>query len=269
MKFRQFPNEVEAIASNWRGNVLSSTQWSPDGQPGQFGGQASGYKVTSGTVLAFAKPSAIDGENPPVPRAAHEKIAADLAFDLDLPLPPAILHTWTPSAPVGNQPNVAISLWPFLTVHKWQHIEALPQIATQVKLDLARTASVLAVFDTWVDNRDRPNNGNLLVSGDVPGSVQVAYIDYSYSMAYGWRSGFDNVTPCPMYPTDTNDADHAAMRFVLDKIEATSDAIIESVVKRIPEVFLSTADKDLIVAGLVARKLKVRPALQSVYGASL
>jgi len=141
--------------------------------------------VTSGTVNGYAKPSKVDTDPKPYPRAAHEKIAADLAFELGLPLSPVVLHRWPGAPPQGNQPFVAISLIPFLNVHKWQHIVAVPAIAPQMKKELTPVASALVPFDTWVDNGDRANEGNLIVSKDgtdLSKPLRVAYIDYSNSM---------------------------------------------------------------------------------------
>jgi hypothetical protein len=105
---RRFPQEAEALARSWREHVETADPWRPTGNPGAAGGQAQGYFVTSGPVNAFAKPSQRDTSPTPVPRAAHEKIAADLAFDLRLPLPPAILHRWSDPPPIGTERFVAL-----------------------------------------------------------------------------------------------------------------------------------------------------------------
>src|SRR5712671_187971 len=111
---RRFPQEAEALARFWRDHAETADAWKPTGNPGAAGGQAQGYFVTSGPVNAFAKPSQRDPSATPVPRAAHEKVSADLAYDLGLPLPPAILHNWDDPPPVGTERSVALSLIPFL-----------------------------------------------------------------------------------------------------------------------------------------------------------
>lgn len=93
---RFFDPSAAAIANDWHNRVLSDHQWSPESAPGSAGGIQQGYFVRSGDIRAFAKPS-----QPPSPLlgptytdnpvAAHEKIAADLAFKLGLPIPPALL----------------------------------------------------------------------------------------------------------------------------------------------------------------------------------
>src|SRR5207244_7574605 len=104
----------------WRDQSLSPDSWKETGKAGEAEGEGAGYYVTCGPVNAFAKPSTLD---PAVCRAAHEKIASDLAFDLGLPVPPAVLLR-CPKPPVGNQPNVVLSLIPFLAVHKWRVVRA-------------------------------------------------------------------------------------------------------------------------------------------------
>ena len=266
---RQFTRDGEVIARAWRDCVETVDPWRETSTPGSVGGEAAGYFVTSGPVNAYAKPSKLDATPNPVPRAAHEKIAADYAFDLALPLPPVVLHRW-PRPPVGDQPNVALSLFPFLAVHKWQVIKAVPGLEDQMKLELRELSSALVPFDTWVENRDRPNDGNLLLSkaGTDPGAPpSVAYIDYSYSLAYGWRSGgFKNVAPVGIYPTDAKDADPLVMGEVLNRIEALPDDHVREVVARVPDVFLAPADKSLITDGLIYRKPLIRAALKAIYG---
>jgi hypothetical protein len=269
---RKFPQEAEALARLWRGNPATppADQWKPTGNPGAVGGQAQGYYVTSGTVNAFAKPSQQDLSPTPIPRAAHEKIAADLAFDLGPPLPPAILHSWDDPPPVGTERFVALSLIPFLSVFPWRQVTAVPGLDAQLKLELRETASALVAFDTWVDNRDRINDGNLLVSkiaADPRLPLQVAYIDYSYSMLYGWRPGdYRTVTPIGIYPTDQKDADIPCMVDALNRIENHPDQTIRDIVTRIAGSFLSPADRDLIIEGLLYRKPHVRATLRSIYG---
>ena len=204
-----------------------------------------------------------------MPRAAHEKIAADLAFDLGLALPPAILHRWG-IHPVGTERFVALSLFPFLSIFMWRQVMAIPGLDTLLKLELRETASALVPFDTWVDNTDRVNDGNLLVSkatADPALPLQVAYIDYSYSMAHGWRTGnYRTVTPIPIYPTDQKDADIASMEDALNRIENLPDQNIRNIVLRIADEFLTIADRDLIIDGLLYRKPQVRASLRTIYG---
>ena len=224
--------------------------------------------MTSGTVNGYAKPSKIDGSEKPNPRAAHEKIAADLAFELGLPLPPVLLHRWPDAPPQGDQRFVAISLLPFLNTHKWQLIEAVPELAAQMKLELKPVASALVPFDTWLDNGDRANGGNLIVSkarGDLSKPLRVAYIDYSNSMICEWRNRAHTDIPLrQIYPTSQEDADVAAMETMLKQIEDADPAMIKVVVTRIPDDFATKPMRDQILDGLLHRQSRVRAVLKAV-----
>jgi hypothetical protein len=263
---RVFSESVEVLAKQWRSAALSTDSWKATGKAGEQGGEAQGYHVTCGTLNAYAKPSTPN----PNPRAANEKIASDLAYDLGLPLPPVVLHKWS-QIPVGTQACVALSLIPFLAVHKWAVVKAVPELEKQLKSDLQRAASAMVAFDTWLQNSDRANDGNLLVSrADLnPGeSLRVAYIDYSNSLLHGWLSSdYKSITPVGIYP-DGCPVDETTVRETVDKIEAISDAEIKTVVERIPDEFFtdSKKEKSLAIEGLIYRKSKIRESLAGVYG---
>ena len=182
VSYRKFTPSVEAIAHVWRNEIVSSETWAPvlGAKVSEAGGQAAGYFVTSGALRAFAKPSQkSDG----IARAAHEKIASDLAYELALPVPPVVLYDWG-SPPLGEQQFVAMSLCPFGPAHKWDTVKAA-KADPQIAITLQPTASAMVPFDTWVGNSDRANGGNLIVNQDTGGphaAVRCAYIDFSYSL---------------------------------------------------------------------------------------
>jgi hypothetical protein len=267
---RSFSDDIETLASAWRARAETTDEWRHTSVAGSAGGEASGYFVTSGALNGYAKPSKIDTDSNAWPRACHEKIASDLAFDLGLPLVPVLLHRWRAAPPQGDQPFVAISLFPFLNTHKWQVIEAVPALAQQMKLELKVVASALIPFDTWLDNGDRVNAGNLLVSkdqADPTKPLRIAYIDYANSMLCVWRnSPFTNVTPRPVYPTDQSDVEVSVVEDMLKRIESLSVDPIKDIVTRIPGDFATDGQRRTIIDGLLDRQSKVRSALKAVYG---
>lgn len=267
---RPFSADVEALAADWRKRCeTAGDEWKLTSITGEVHGEAAGYFVTSGTVNGYAKPSKIDNSANSWPRAAHEKIAANLAFEVGLPLPPVLLHRWS-KPPKGDQPLVAISLQPFLNVHKWKAVEAVPAVCQQMKLELKPIASALVPFDTWLDNSDRPNNGNLIVSKDssdpaIP--LRLAYIDYANSMLCVWRNTpSTQLAARPIYPTDQKDADVAIMEESLKRIEGIGDTVIQDIVAQIPDDFATPDQKKVIVVGLLHRKSRVRAVLKPIYG---
>src|SRR5206468_12857702 len=130
---------------------------------------------------------------PPVaqhPRAAHEKIAADLAYDLGLPLPPVVLWEYVHAGPQEER-YMAISAEAFPNAHMWRQVLTLPPLLQRVHPQLKWVCSAMAPFDTWVDNTDRHNDGNLLLTEDVsvqPALLRVAFIDYANSLSMTWAN---------------------------------------------------------------------------------
>jgi hypothetical protein len=268
---RCFGHKVEAIAAAWRTEALTSLMWSQSGNPGEAGGQAQGFFVRCGEVTGFAKPSKQSNEPADAPpRAAHEKIASDLAFDLQLPIPPAIL--WRRQVASSDQETLcAISLVPFQPAHKWQHVEATPLARDRIAGMMSSSASSMSVFDTWVDNRDRANGGNLLVTEDLTtGSVHWAYIDYAYSLTYSWGKGTVPTVAgcCERYPVQTA-VDHDAINRTVQAIEMLQEDTIRSIVNRLTPDFFDAAPGSVITDGLLRRRAGLRNALRQVYGGGL
>ena len=265
---RGFSAAFEAIAESWRAEVVSPDTWVAKSAAGIAGGQASGYFVSSGPLNGFAKPSALDHDG--TPRAAHEKIASDLGYDLELPVCPVILHRWT-HPPAGNQPNVAISLVPFSSPHKWGVLQALPDVAAKLKTEIAPWASRMVAFDTWLGNGDRMNDGNLLISKatheEGGSALSCAYIDHSYTMLHSWRGGgYGNMTCVGPYPSAASALDVSALTDTIARIEHLSDDAIRGVVMRLPAEFLASADASMIVEGLVNRRGNLRATLRQTFG---
>ena len=94
---------LKTIGAEWRATALDSAPWiaTPGERPG---GEAQGFWVTRDSLRGYLKPSKADANVIAHPRAAHEKIAADLAFDLALPVPPAILVDGTNAAACRQRP---------------------------------------------------------------------------------------------------------------------------------------------------------------------
>jgi hypothetical protein len=141
-----------------------------------------------------------------------------------------------------------------------------------MKLELKPVASALVPFDTWLDNSDRPNSGNLIVSkdqADPSKPLRVAYIDYANSMICEWRNrSFTVIAPRPIYPTDQTDADVTVMEDMLRRIEAIGGDTIKGIVDQVPDDFATGPQKRLILDGLLYRQQPcLRAALKAVYGA--
>jgi hypothetical protein len=268
---RCFPADVETVAQVWRRETFTSLTWSSAGNPGEAGGQAQGYFVKCGELTGFAKPSKQPNEPADAPpRTVHEKIASDLAFDLRLPIPPVVL--WRRQVPTPDQETLcAVSLVPFHPAHKWQHVEAIPSTRDRIAAAMGSAASAMSVFDTWLDNRDHHNGGNLLVTEDLTtGNVHWAYIDYAYSITYGWGGGAAPAVAAVVgrYPVQAG-ADLGAVTGALEAIETMQEDTIRSVVTRLSPDFLDAGRAAIIADGLLRRRTGLREILRREYGGGL
>ncbi len=266
MNHRNFPVETEAAAGEWHSKVLSDHQWVPDATLGRPGGIGEGYYVTAGSLTAFAKPAvhpkpewhaALKNNIP----ATHEKIAADLAYELCMPVPPALL--WhCPSTRKESVQFKAVSLVPFKPFYTWEQILLISGMVKLVVPGIAKAASEIVAFDTWLDNRDRVNAGNVIV-GMQPGSTDVrcAYLDFAQSMSFSWDTGEAiPVAAVPRFPGAVP-ADRESLEAAVRAIESLDDAKIRAIVERIPEKFTTRKRLACIVNGLLMRRGALRGAL--------
>jgi hypothetical protein len=266
--YRSFSPALEALAATWRQEVVTQLPWRIVEPERVMPGEARTFFVTAGEVDGFAKP----GRNqPPVsehPRAAHEKVAADLAFELGLPVPPAVL--WDRRGATSEQERyVAISALPFAPAVPWRSVLRAPELLARLLPRLGRAASAMAVFDSWLGNADRVNAGNVVLretSADRESTLQVAYIDFANALSRAWLpyQTWSTVLPLRCYP-EGGAVDLSAMSDLLERIERLDRNVIADIVARIPEGFLSDACRAVIVKGLLHRQTRLRMATKKAF----
>ena len=126
----------------------------------------------------------------------------------------------------------------------------------------------MSAFDTWVQNEDHKNHaGNLLVSlgTGLDPEPHVAYIDYAYSLSYAWKiRGWENAICIAVYDPAIS-PDLSAMSAAVKKIQKLREKAIHDVVGRIPEPFLSVADRDMIIEGLLYRRTALKQIMTEQY----
>lgn len=155
-----------------------------------------------------------------------------------------------------------VTLPPFQPLDKWGALLRVPEAAQRVLAELALAASAMPVFDTWIDNLDRDNDGNLLAAEDARRmAVRYAHIDHG-SPTQGWRDGpLANVARLVgPYPAGVK-SDGKTIGETIAAIEALSDAHIGAVVDRIPEAFINAQRMAGIRKGLCQRRRDLRGAL--------
>lgn len=271
---RFFVDEVEALAPRWRERVFAKPEdWKEAGKPGSRGGTFGSFPVSGEGLGGMAKPRPqkyLATSEHPV--AAIEKIASDLAFELNLPVPPAVL--WhRPDAPRSHGRELVISAIPFLPAVNWSQVEKVPATRDQYMPLLSPLASAVLPFDTWIMNGDRENGGNLIVTEDVSGPVPIfraAYLDFANSLTRVfklqpdiWK---DMQAFVPIYPVGCV-PDLDAMSRMVTAIENLSAPVIEGIIRRIPPAFLLPAHRDEIVKALLYRQPRIRLIMRSSYPA--
>ncbi len=217
------------------------------------------------------------------PRAAYEKIASDLAFEVTINLPPVALYRRPDLAelddpsPDGEARLVALSLVPRIR-WEWRFLfdcsradggmpSSLPALAELARQVLAASSGVVA-FDAWLGNTDRNNTRNALLARGDDGSCEMLFIDYAITMDYDGKWGQGEFQAYHRLELPAFFA--ACIR--KDEVEAATTRIgnlandvIREIVGRIPDDFLGVEHRSQLVDWLLWRKEKLRPALDQWY----
>lgn len=249
MDIRWFSDEVRACSAEWRATLVTPDAWQQVGQAGAAGGEAEGFFVQCGSVDGYAK----DSGN--AFRAAHEKIASDLASDLGLPVPPLVL--WN-----DGTARRAVSRIPFNGAFKWEQACQAPSSVARMMPELTQAASAMVAFDSWVGNVDRINGGNMIVSLALPRGFGCAYIDYAFSLSHDWGCAPANPISQRIGPYPENVAvDGTFLGETVDAIEKLPSTTIEEIVRRIPDAFMEEQRRESTLANLVSRRGQLRSSL--------
>lgn len=229
--------------------MVSRLQWRgaasrPDFNTGDLQGflvEARGFPRT-----AFLKPG-IAQQGPARFHAAREKIASDLAFDLGLPVPPAIL--WR--RPRGGEMRVVLSLVKYPRQLAWAFVEQgemrPPGIDTALATRAFRSASGMLAFDAWVDQHEhaRHHPGNIVWGFDPsdPPASGIVFLDYANALGSGgqWWTPENRIEE-PGFPSLLlPHLDPTVLDEVVRRIEGFSLTALTEIVDRVPDDFLPRA----------------------------
>jgi hypothetical protein len=253
--FRAFSDELETTAATWAAAPTTNEAWVDSGERG--GTESNPFKVTVGNLTGTAKPG--EKKNDGVCRAAHEKIASDLAYDLKLPIPPVVLWDLGDAAPAHNRDRyVGISLWSFPQPLPWQQVVA--NLTDDHKSEASQVMSAMVVFETWVSCEDRKPDHVLAYAGNPESKLQLAFIDYAFSMSKSWNAeNHPAGATAPYLPPLPKDVD--SMRTMNTRILNLADGRINTVVGRVPVEYLPDDKKKLIISNLISRKQRLAALL--------
>lgn len=246
---------------------MSPHRWVDTGRwHGTREGEARGIVVRARGVrrLAYLKPTLPMPDEPAHARAAREKIASDLAHDLALPVPAAQLTFWKG---VWSEPVPAVvSLIARREHQTWQDVVSIaarrPRVTVERIPGVARIASRMLVFDTWLDQTDHAEHTtNILVAEDARGGLDLVFVDYANSMGHdgSWAKGAAatmRVAPFPgkLAAMARRQEIEAAVR----RIAALPEDAIRRVVNRLPATHLPEGQRDVVAGGLLDRRRALR-----------
>jgi hypothetical protein len=246
--YRSFADTIEELAKDWARKCCSSETWD---DLGWFGGSESRpFRVSNQKIIGLAKPGMqkVDG----IPRAAHEKIASDLAFELGLPVPPVILWDRQSAGDPNRERYVAISAWAFTPALSWD--EGSKNLSEDSRKQASVVVSAMLPFETWISAQDRKSD-HLLIKV-VGGRLEVAFIDYAFSLSQSWPGIDANVGQSPSYVPVVRD--NAAIGAVSDRILNFGNDKIKTIIERIPNEYLPQSRREIIIANLLSRRNKIK-----------
>jgi hypothetical protein len=263
------------IAREWRQLVTSPHKWQAcANQAGAIQGEAGGFFVECSEIprRGYLKPAGVHGNAAQVARAAREKIAADLALDLGLPVPPAVL-TVRDNPPAGCEAAVVVSLVMYPRQWAWEHVRTQQPEESPKGLALAQALAAcgpMLAFDTWLQQTDHGDHPHNIVWGYDPAHAldsRILFLDFAFSMGFqgnwagdGWRT----CTQAPFPPLLVAHLDRVALTRTIVAIEKMLDDQIQEVVQRIPPSHLPDDQKKTLCEGLLGRRSLVAPALKAI-----
>jgi hypothetical protein len=243
--FRSFDKEVEKRAADWFKTATSQDRWNDDGDFGHTESQP--FRVSFEGFSGLAKPGQPRADG--ILRAAHEKITSDLAYLLQLPVPPVIL--WNTGPATKRDKWVAISAWAFPAALSWD--EAAKHLTGAQITEASVVCSAMLAFETWISAQDR-KGAHVLIAVE-NGLLRLAFIDYAYSLSHSWATGAVSGAVAPYIPI-TIEKD--VVKGVCHRISALGEGDIKGLVLRVPEECLPGDKRSIIITNLQKRQRDIQ-----------
>jgi hypothetical protein len=267
----RFAEHNSAVAKEWRARVDLPGAWKKAANQTGTHGEAGGLYVELDCVggrRAYLKPLKKSGHR----RAAREKIAFDLAFELGATVPPVVLAENSRSD--ARERNVAVSLILYPQQFSWGQMKiflAEPdgEVASTVASRIHADAASAFVLDTWLGQTDHDDHDSNIIfgyEGSEYAEGRFIFLDYAFSM--GVTGGWSDEKYLPCHPAAFPKRMLAELRpgevaSALERADSIDEEVVRSIVTRVPDDFLPPAEKETICSGLLARKPKLAEALKS------
>lgn len=260
-----------SLRAEWRSRVEVRGGWrkSQSHAGGLFdvdqNGEAGGFFVELGELpgrRAYLKPLKKHGWQ----RAAREKIAADLATDIGVDVPPVLLAINENST---AERHVSVSLVMYPQQFSWgqlqHHMEAASPPFSHVSARLPESAARALAFDTWIAQTDHEKPSNIVYGyeGAKYGAGKFLFLDFAFSMGISdnWSTTAGVCTEARLPEYLRAHVHRPTLASTIEAIEGVTEATLRDVVDRIPWQWMPDEKKQAILTGLLARRTMVRPAL--------
>lgn len=253
MTYRSFPSDVEAIAKSWAETALTADEWEDLGKFGNTESQPIRVRNRKNGLIGVGKPCKRDDN---VCHAAHEKIVADLAYQVGLPIPPVIL--WDRQDDALPQRYACISAWAFPNSFHWGEVEG---ILTTAQKDASRPIfSAIQPFETWISAEDRKREHVLVHADPADGKVSLAFIDYSFSLSKSWKDSPSKIQVAQQFMPVPPRLDADILQ-AIENIDKISHEMIDAIVDRVPDMYLDALKKEIIKSNLKDRVGRIQAML--------
>src|SRR5262249_2716199 len=263
---------VEDVAKARRAEPRTAVAWKTEPNPNPtVHGECKGEWVVADGFdhAAYLKPGKIGRDDWGYPVAAHEKIAADLAYDLACPVP--AVQVWERTAPPEGYCHYAcVSLREFPKRFGWGYVAAAHASASDAMKVMSRAvlaaASCSVVLDTWLGQADRGDHPENVQLGYDPngGLPKLVFLDFARTLNCDGRwagEGWKSVNLCQEPALVTQYLDKDLVRRTLDAAESVSDEKLRDVCGRLVGPHFKTEYSDRIVTALIWRRSMLRSAL--------
>ncbi len=262
-----FPDALSAVAKVWRRSVAESYKWRKTQNPKIKAGGSGGFEVEADgfPYRGYLKPTTICTDAHP--KAANEKIAADLAYELDVPVPPAILYLRddAPVNPAGaptEERRACVSLIVYNEQYEWGTIMQLaglePLTREIIKSAMARCSGAI-VLDLLLGQTDRNNARNVIfgIDRDEPSKASFVFLDFANSANMGNRWSGDGWKPVadPGFPAIMTEAlDKGILQATVERLMQLPHETVHEIIGRIDKQFLTDTHKDVLTTAITGRR---------------
>lgn len=263
---------IRALQSTWRTDLFSTDSWTASSLEQMRAGEAGGYRVDAITVPfgAYLKPTKLCDEHNP--RAANEKVVADIAGELGFSVPPVLLYKRN-GVVAGEETRCCVSLVMYPRIDPWEFlfdISGLPvPVQHLVRASISGYSETLAL-DLLIGQTDRHGPGNVVLGSDPddPSDTAFMFLDHSFTLNYGNRwaaNGWTSISPVPLPATFSESISKRRLIEGAEKVVALPDDRLRLIVSRVPTDYMSDGHRQMVCDGLIGRKQLLRKYIERNY----